>query len=1153
MQAVVGGCTGYRIKAALVQLTLCVRFFGAGIVASCVYAFVCPVLVVGQICIRINLIRNGQFKVEGLCIAGSLDRNLVGVACLHAGKRRGGQIYKAVAANHFRTAAAGCRIVLTVNLNSRYIGQEAAQLLCARAVSAYYAQIACLICSRHCADLQLKRRREACVLAGLIRNRQRVLAGCRCAGPRNLAVLDGCAFQLIALGIGYLVLSLIIGREVLHLNRGGTAVSQCIFYLEIVSCELNRYIQIRVNGVFAVSRVVGHALDGAAHQTNIVLIVENVAVRLGLFDARGPSDFCLSPDVFFLTHAVGCGLAVLLSGNHNAVYVACAECIGIHIEQIVTPSSRGGQFRLCLQLGGLALCLAEGNLAVLDGCRLVSSRCRLQLGVVVIRLLVIGLGQLCQFRRRDGYRIAHTLDVYFLLGACRPSICIVVVVGAANQIAITVPDGLGVGCGGYRVYCILIVDFSSVEIRIRDVHLHVNLCFRSGCLEGNVLLVAGSSYFQIVLLACFKDRRILLAVCRIEINGAVVLDNLYSALAGCLIVGVTDLNARDVGQIVCKLLVGCVLGLYQLAVLCIIGCNDSIGLEFKRRGEACILAGLIRNRQCVLTGCRCALPRNLAVLDGSAFQLIALCVGYLVLSLIILREVLHLNRGRTAVSQRIFYCEILGCKFHRNILLAVQAVNLAVYRVECHALDGLAHHGNVVIGHQRVAVCSRCKANRPCQFQILAVPHVLQRTHRIRRAVCGRYGCAVCTADLFQNVRRELHLIVAVLGGRLERNGGVLQCLGIYGSRGLAKAVGAVLVDGQFLVVFRNGIQRGVVVIIMLGQRSVQLCQIRLCHTNRANNAANGVRLFVLCRLVVGTGGQSVRRVHAGLFHGCGGNCVNAVNSGYALSLVEIIIRYVHGNVSELLCHACLVQHHDGFCARDVVAGAQRVIRITGHVAVLNRCQNVRCSPIGNSIRIRVAQLAQLCADVCRIRLGVNRNIVQLAHDNGSLLTRHIALRRPLVVAHANHDIGLDDFCHLLVEPVGLCNVLVMRNIRFCGVFLDSIYDGCHLCTGDGAVRTNAALVALNPAVVNELLQGLFCPVTVNVICIDCKCRTAHHHGCCRSHTQDTQRLFRVVVHVTPFLKQIRFCQYVLTFLEFSIVLPVFLAQSSLQNLIVRL
>ena len=450
-------------------------------------------------------------------------------------------------------------------------------------------------------------------------------------------------------------------------------------------------------------------------------------------------------------------------------------------------------------------------------------------------------------------------------------------------------------------------------------------------------------------------------------------------------------------------------------------------------------------------------------------------------------------------------------------------------------------------------MCSRRKANRPCQFQTLAVPHVLQRTHRIRRAVCGRYGCAVCTADLFQNVRRELHLIVAVLGGRLERNGGVLQCLGVYSSRGLAKAVGAVLVDGQFLVVFRNGIQRGVVVIIMLGQRSVQLCQIRLCHTNRANNAANGVRLFVLCRLVVGTGGQSVRRVHAGLFHGCGGNCVNAVNSGYALSLVEIVIRYVHGNVSELLCHACLVQHHDGFCARDVVAGAQGVIRITGHIAVLNRCQNVRCSPIGNGVCIRVAQLAQLCADVCRIRLGVNRDIVQLAHDNGSLLARHIALRRPLVVAYADHNIGLDDLCHLLVEPVGLCNVLVAGDVRFLGVFLDSIYDGCHLCTGDGAVRTDSAFVALNPAVVNELLQGLFCPVTVNVICIDCKCRTAHHHGCCRSHTQDTQRLFRVVVHVTPFLKQIRFCQYILTFLEFSIVLPVFLIQSSLQNLIVRL
>ena len=396
-------------------------------------------------------------------------------------------------------------------------------------------------------------------------------------------------------------------------------------------------------------------------------------------------------------------------------------------------------------------------------------------------------------------------------------------------------------------------------------------------------------------------------------------------------------------------------------------------------------------------------------------------------------------------------------------------------------------------------------------------------------------------------------MIVAVLGGRLERNGGILQRLGIYGSGGLAKAVGAVLADGQFLVVFRNGIQRGVVVIIMLGQRSVQLCQIRLCHTNRANNAANGVRLFVLCRLVVRAGGQSVCRVHAGLSHGCRSNCINAVDSGYTLSLVEIIIRYVHGNVSELLCRACLVQHHDGFCARDVVAGAQRVIRITGHVAVLNSCQNVRCSPIGNGVRIRVAQLAQLCADVCRIRLGVNRDIVQLAHDNGSLLARHIALRRPLVVAYADHDIGLDDLCHLLVEPVGLCNVLVAGDVRFLGVFLDSANDGCHLCTGDGAVRTNAALVALNPAVVNELLQGLLCPVAVNVICIDRKCSTAYHHGCCRSHTQDTQRLFRVVVHVTPFLKQIRFCQYVLTFLEFLTILPVFLIQSSLQNSIVRL
>ena len=257
-------------------------------------------------------------------------------------------------------------------------------------------------------------------------------------------------------------------------------------------------------------------------------------------------------------------------------------------------------------------------------------------------------------------------------------------------------------------------------------------------------------------------------------------------------------------------------------------------------------------------------------------------------------------------------------------------------------------------------------------------------------------------------------MIVAVLGGRLERNGGILQRLGIYGSGGLAKAVGAVLADGQFLVVFRNGIQRGVVVIIMLGQRSVQLCQIRLCHTNRANNAANGVRLFVLCRLVVRAGGQSVCRVHAGLFHGCGGNCVNAVDSGYALSLVEIIIRYVHDNVSELLCRACLVQHHDGFCARDVVAGAQRVIRITGHVAVLNSCQNVRCSPIGNGVRIRVSQLAQLCADVCRIRLGVNRDIVQLAHDNGSLLARHIALRRPLLLLPPTMTLALTIFATCL-------------------------------------------------------------------------------------------------------------------------------------------
>ena len=222
-------------------------------------------------------------------------------------------------------------------------------------------------------------------------------------------------------------------------------------------------------------------------------------------------------------------------------------------------------------------------------------------------------------------------------------------------------------------------------------------------------------------------------------------------------------------------------------------------------------------------------------------------------------------------------------------------------------------------------MCSRRKADRPCQFQTL-VPHVLQRTHRIRRAVCGRYGCAVCTANLFQKVRRELHLIVSVLGGRLKRNGGILQRLGIYGSGGLAKAVGAVLVDGQFLVVFRNGIQRGVVVIIMLGQRSVQLCQIALCHANRANNAANGIRLLIVCGLVVGTGSQTGFGVHAGLFHGCGGNCVNAVNSGYALSLVEIVIRYVHGNVSELLCHACLVQHHDGFCARKFFIEAIHVV-----------------------------------------------------------------------------------------------------------------------------------------------------------------------------------------------------------------------------------